>query len=72
MLSVELCLATTIPQISKALIGCVILNKELVATRWARIKRDIISMIRTGTGVVECYGKSKRTNQCLSYYNNNN
>jgi len=66
MSPVELCLATTRSRIFKALIGRAILNKEPAATRWARVRRDQISMI--GTGVVErCGGRQKeQISVCLT------
>jgi len=60
-LSVELCLATTRSRIFKALIGRAILNKELAATRWTRVRKDKISMM-------ERYGGRQReqTSACLT------
>jgi len=65
MLSVELCLATTRSRIFKALIGRAVLNNELAATRWTRVRRDTISMIGAGTGVVERYGRRQKDKSAL-------
>jgi len=65
---VEVCLATTRSRVFKALIGCAILNEELAATRWTRVRRDTISMMRTGIGVVERYDgrRKEQIGACLT------